>query len=439
MKSGQRARAADHRVVAEVVDEVPDPRLAIEALRFAPHRMALAEQVEYLQTPLRDRVEKRLDAILLPESALVHEGPALQQPDRVGVRRRHAVVDRAPELREVPEIPARRRHLDEGVRGIAVFRAEEPGLFLEECSGDLREPRVSRVEHRRVPLDPADLLRLRIRPFLQQRLRHVPRETLQDRRHPELALAGENLSRQRRVARNPVLRQRPAMPVEAAHPLERQVRRPGEKRIDLGVRHPEAPAYRLPHRLLPGHRQRLVDAVQRHPVDARLPLRPVPPRHRVAKRAVVEEIPRFRPGLPPHHRRHRGQRHRQAGLAAVHRHGRMRKVLEVPVQPDRHRQRRIPADHDLPGAARELEHVAAGGVRDRLEDKAIRARPEHAMRQSCRRGGRIGGAHRSSRQRAPKEDDQPLHVYIIGDARRRVFAGTALECRTSCHRFGGRS
>ena len=53
---------------------------------------------------------------------------------------------------------------------------------------------------------------------------------------------------------------------------------------------PQSPAHRLPDRLLAGDRQRHVDAVQGHPVDHPLPLRPVPPGHRVAERAVVEEV-----------------------------------------------------------------------------------------------------------------------------------------------------
>ena len=41
------------------------------------------------------------------------------------------------------------------------------------------------------------------------------------------------------------------------------------------------------HLLLPGHRQRHIDAAERHPIDEGLPLRPVVPDERVRVRAHI--------------------------------------------------------------------------------------------------------------------------------------------------------
>ncbi len=245
--------------------------------------------------------------------------------------------------------------------------AESGGLLFHEQLGDLRKQRIERVEQVRLPFDPVDLVELGFRILLGHGRRHVSGESLQDGRHAEFSLPGEDLLLKLFVAVDPVWRQRAAPAVQAAHPAERQVGRPGQKRLHLFVGQAQSLTHRLPHGFLPGHRQRRVDAVERHPVDQPLPLRPVPPRQRVAEAAVVEEVAMPGPTDLPHLRLDLRQRRGQVKLTAAQRDMAMAVVFEIPIQSHRHRDAGVAANDDLVAGSLDLEDVAARLGRNHFE------------------------------------------------------------------------
>ena len=166
-----------------------------------------------------------------------------------------------------------------------MIRAELAALLLDEQLADPCEQRVLRIEKMRgrkitprgKPLD------FRVWKDLVQHRRHMAGKALQDGRHPQFPLPGDNLLLQVEVAVNPAFRQWSAPTVDAAHPAKRQVARPDEELFELLVGQPQFPIDLLPDRLLARDRQRHVDPVQGHPVDEPLPLRPVPPGKAVAE------------------------------------------------------------------------------------------------------------------------------------------------------------
>ena len=214
-------------------------------------------------------------------------------------------------------------------------------------------------------------------------------EALQNRRHAQLALPGQNFFGEVLVPVDPALRQRPAPAVQAAHPLKRQIGRSGQKRADLLVTHAQAPADRPPHRLLAGHRQRHVHAVQGHPVDQGFPLVPVVPGQRIAKAAVVQKITVSRPANPPHLGLDLRQRVGHIGPAAVPRNVTMAIMLKVPVESHRHGDTVVAANHNPAVAALDLEDVPAGHGRNRREGEAIGLFRQQSFEQSARRSGRL--------------------------------------------------
>ena len=127
-----------------------------------------------------------------------------------------------------------------------------------------------------------------------------------------------------------------------------------------------------PDRLLAALQQWPVDAVHRHPVDKPLPLLPVPPRHRVAVSAVVEEKPLFGAASLPD----LGRRQRQFPLE-LQRSGRLpvevdfRLVAQVPVESHRQALGRVAAQDDVSIFRLELKDILAIGDRNQLDRKTV--------------------------------------------------------------------
>ena len=107
--------------------------------------------------------------------------------------------------------------------------------------------------------------------------------------HVQFALALQDLLLQLGLSIDPTLWQRSLPAVDVYHSLPGQMGRTGIVGADLLVGHTVLTPYLLPYGLLTRDGKRHVHAVQRHPVDETLPLRPFPPRHRIAEGAVVEE------------------------------------------------------------------------------------------------------------------------------------------------------
>ena len=122
-------------------------------------------------------------------------------------------------------------------------------------------------------------------------LRHVASEGLKHRAHSKAALPLQNLLLELHLVVYPVLRKRAVIVVDVAHTVPRKMGRTGEIRAYFLVRKAVPAPDLLPHRLLAGVRQRHINAVEGHPVDEPFPILPLPPRHRVAEGAIVEEKP----------------------------------------------------------------------------------------------------------------------------------------------------
>ena len=251
----------------------------------------------------------------------------------------------------------------------------------------------------------AQLLDVGLGVHLGEPFGHVSGEGGQHRRHVELALAGDDLLLQCLLSLQPRHRQRTAEAVEVGHAVPRQVRRTGEVAADLLVRHPELLPHFVPDGLLSGDGERHVDAVQRHPVDEPLPLRPFPPRHRVAVGAVVQEEAVLDAGRRLHRLRNgrkllgQGERVTQQP-AVLH----MAVVLEIVVQAHGHRIRVIADDGELSAALFQPEEVALP-FRLLEDEMASLLRPHPAGRSrpplppSRRRNGEPAAAPRRVRPR----------------------------------------
>ena len=190
---------------------------------------------------------------------------------------------------EVVGLPAGRVHLVEGIHTVDMVRAEKGYLLIHKGLLYFRKEWVGGVEEvgglETAPR--AQLLDVGLRVHLGEPFGHVPGKGGQHRRHIELALAGDDLLLQLLLPLQPRHRQRTAEAVQVCHTVPRQVRRTGEITANLLVGHPELPPHLVPDGLLSRDGERHIDTVQRHPVDKPLPLRPLPPRHRVAVGAVV--------------------------------------------------------------------------------------------------------------------------------------------------------
>ena len=149
------------------------------------------------------------------------------------------------------------------------------------------------------------------------------------------------------------------MPVHVPHPLPRQERGARVEALEVGAIDAERLPDSCPDRLLAGHRERHVDAVQRHPVELALPARPVPPHGRVAERAHVEVLAHREGRFPARHRDVREAPGQGWGIRAP---GALAAAMasQVFVCAAGERDRRRAADADRAAAGRIFEGVVAG-------------------------------------------------------------------------------
>ena len=237
-------------------------------------------------------------------------------------------------------------------------------LLLDELLLDLREQVAHRVQ------EGAGVLRLVAGPVLVlgdggvriqagQLARHVAGEGRQDGLHVQLALPGRDLLLEFQLAVQPAVGQRAEPAVDVLHPVPRQVRRAGEVVPHFLVGEAHLGPNLVPDGLLAGDGERQVDAVQGHPVDEMLPIGPLPPRHRVAVSAVVQEEAVLDAGRRLHGlrngRQFLGQGERVTQQPAVLH---VAVVLEIVVQAHGHRIRVIADDGELPAALFQPEEVA---------------------------------------------------------------------------------
>ena len=124
---------------AATLDIASQPRFAAEGLSLIPHRRLLAVEVQQQHAPVVDRVEEGPESRLGPEGPLVHERPALQNPDRLWVALGHAGVDRPRKVGQILRVAAGRDHLDERVGRVEMVRAVPLRLLFEKNLGDFRE------------------------------------------------------------------------------------------------------------------------------------------------------------------------------------------------------------------------------------------------------------------------------------------------------------
>ncbi len=132
----------------------------------------------------------------------------------------------------------------------------------------------------------------------------------------------------------------------------------GEKSADLVVAQSVLSPDFLPDVFIAVLCQRKINAIERHPVDAPLPVAPSPEGHRVTKRAVIEEETIFHGGRPVNQigrdRQRFGNCHR---VVDVPRNRRQRIVLEVIIERDRQRQLRISTEENLAVFAADFERI----------------------------------------------------------------------------------
>src|SRR5215213_6561043 len=100
-----------------------------------------------------------------------------------------------------------------------MIRTEAPRLLLHENLRHATEQRVERIDQFCRPLEPLDLVQLCFRKQRFERGGNVPGETLQDWRHAQFTLSGENAFPERLMLSDPGLRERTAITIQATHPL----------------------------------------------------------------------------------------------------------------------------------------------------------------------------------------------------------------------------
>ena len=115
-------------------------------------------------------------------------------------------------------------------------------------------------------------------------------KALQNWSHAQTPLTGKNLLLEFLLTFNPPLRQRTAKPVDIAHPPPRQVSGTDKEVVYLLLGQAHIVKDFLPDGFLTGDGQRHVNPVHGHIVDHLFPAGPIPPRHRIAEGAVIEEI-----------------------------------------------------------------------------------------------------------------------------------------------------
>ena len=355
-------------IPTEVAQVAPDERDAVIALRLAPDLLPLAIVVQ--QQGLLGGIggDVGLDPVLCPVLAFVPEQPGHLQPDGIRIDGGEGLVALAAHPGKIVRLPALGNHLVEEVDAVDVVGTVYFGLFLHELLLDDREERVHRVQEVRIvfqvesrpvahPLD----LRLRIDPV--QLRRHVAGEGRQNGLHVQLPLPGDDLLLEFRLAVQPGHRQRAAPVVDVQHPVPRQVRRAGEIGADFLVGQAQLGPDLIPDGLLAGDGEGQVDALQGHPVDEVFPVVPLPPRHGIAERAVVQEKAVFDAGLDLH----RGAHFREpaghlelVGGEPAHIH--MAVILQVVVQAHGHGVRVVAADDDAGALGSEPEDVGGAGL-----------------------------------------------------------------------------
>ena len=330
---------------------------------LAPHLLVLAVVVQHGHLALGHTREHGAGALLGVVLALVIEEPGHLQPLGLGVHGGQALIDVLRDLVQVLGLEAGWIHLVKRVDAVDVVGAEQPCLFLEEQTLDAAVQRVLAVEKVRAVLlikarPTSQGLDVRLGEQVPQRPGNVPRKGRQHGTHVQRALPFHDALLQRRLALKPLLGQRAAPAVDVGHAVPRQVGRPGEIVAHLLVGHAQPGPHVIPHRFLPRDGQRQVHAVQRHPVDEAFPVPPLPKRHRVAPRAVVEEETLWHACRHPLGGGHVGQGLGQFnGHVGIPRHRHLAIAVQVAVQSHRHRARVIAPDGDLAAPALKRENV----------------------------------------------------------------------------------
>ena len=118
---------------------------------------------------------------------------------------------------------------------------------------------------------------------------HMTRECRKHGRHVELTFAREYLFLEFGLILKPRHGQWRLPVVDVRHAVPGQLGGAGEVVAYLLVCQAHLAPYLIPYRLLACDRKRHGHAVESHPVDHALPVRPFPVRHRVAVGAVIEE------------------------------------------------------------------------------------------------------------------------------------------------------
>ena len=187
--------------------------------------------------------------------------PGHLQPHGFGIGLGERTVNMPGHRSEVFGIPARQLHLVERIGPVNVVGAVQTGLLGEKFA---------------------------LNPGLQ-RSGNMPGKSRKHGRHPQRPFAFEDASLQCFLPVDPSLRQRATPAVDIRHTMPREVCGSGKVGADLLVGQAHPSPHTLPHGLLSRNGQRHIHSVERHPVDQTLPLRPTPPRHRVAERAIVQK------------------------------------------------------------------------------------------------------------------------------------------------------
>ena len=395
--------AHQHRIAAEIAQIAPDERLPEERLRGAPHLRFFTEIIEKDQFFTGHSRQVGTQAFRGPRLAFVVKHPRHLQPSGLRVGLTQGVVDVFRHIRQIFRLPLRRVHLIERIHAIDVVGAENGCLLVQKTFLNLGKQRIRRIQKMcRFEAAPrTQWLDVRLRVHIGKTGRHVARESRQHRCHVQLALACQDPLLQFFLALNPRHRQRAAKAVEVGHAMPWQMRRTGKIATNLLIGQTVLLPHFIPDSLLTGDSQRHGDAVQRHPVDETFPLLPLPPRHRIAERAVVEEEPFPYQSLLAH--RLYNQRvmawklHR---LVRVPRHIHMRVVLQVIIEPHRHGVVVVAGDADF--AVHRLQQEVIQRVRLADKHKVRVIGTQYTMSQTVNRAG--GGNSQTAHHGKPEEN-----------------------------------
>ena len=159
----------------------------------------------------------------------------------------------------------------------------------------------------------------------------------QYRLHIQFTLTREYFFLQAYLVFQPFHRQRTVPTIYVSHPMPGQIRRSREVRAYFDVRHSHFRPDFMPHGFLSGNCQRHIYTIKGHPVNKALPFLPLPPRHRVTIRAVIQE----KTSIHSRFRNHLLTNHRQFfrnfnGYIRIPRHCSETVIFQVMVQSHRH-------------------------------------------------------------------------------------------------------